>query len=304
VELSQLRAFLSVRDSGSMLTASYALGLSRTTVHARISALELSLGVERLIRTNRGDPATEFGRHFAERARSLLADADNLARSISREREEVLGELHVRGPTGIPPQLGAALILEIARRYPDLKLLLEVENDPARELPADIDVVVHFGPPTTTGAFRTFALSRFPEQLLASRRYLAAHGHPQTLEQLLEHRLLSWTHPNMDPRAWPLRDGGVLEVAPHFVSNEIYTVRSLAAAGQGIALLPDAELGRGTIPGEDFELVLPELVGRESGIWVLLPEAQHATGRSRAAVRLLQDLARGLFGVPIDDVPD
>ncbi|NJK32946.1 MAG: hypothetical protein HC927_11360 [Deltaproteobacteria bacterium] len=75
----------------------------------------------------------------------------------------------------------------------------------------------------------------------------------------------------------------------------------MAAAGLGIALLPDAELGRGTVPGEEFEVVLPEMVGRESGIWVLLPEAQVSTPRSQAAVRLLRDLAKGLFNVTIDD---
>jgi DNA-binding transcriptional LysR family regulator len=301
MEISQLRAFIAVLDSGSILTASRTLQLSRTTVQARVGVLESSLGVELLVRTSRGVQATEFGRHFAEGARKLLRDADALALSTTRQSEEVLGELRVRGPTGIPPQLGSVLILEIARRYPNLDLLLEVDLDPTRDVSADVDVVVHFGPPTTTGAFRTFALSRFPELLLASRRYLDAHGRPQTIEQLLEHRLMSWRHPNMDPRRWPLRDGGVLEVSPCFVSNEVYTVRALAAAGQGIALLPDAPLARGTVPGEDFEVVLPDLLGRESSVWVSLPEAQAATPRSRAAARLLRDMAKGLFGVTIDN---
>jgi LysR family transcriptional regulator for bpeEF and oprC len=207
----------------------------------------------------------------------------------------------VRGPAGIPTPLGAALIAEILRRYPDLELRLEVDREPTRELPPDVDVVIHFGPPTNTGAFRTFALARFPEQLLATRRYLDRHGRPQTLDELREHRLMSWSHPGDDGRRWPLRDGGVVEVSPSFTSNDVYTIRMVAAAGLGIALLPDAEQARGVLPSEDFEVVLPELVGRETGVWVLLPEAQVATPRSRAAVRLLRELAKGLFNLTIDD---
>jgi DNA-binding transcriptional LysR family regulator len=301
MELSQLRAFVAVLDSGSILTASEALQISRTTLQARIGALESSLGVELLVRTHRGVQATEFGRHFAEGAHRLLREADSLALSTARQSKEVLGELHVRGPTGIPPQLGAMLLIQIARRYPGLELRLDVERDPTRDLPPEVDVVVHFGPPSASGAFRTFALARFPEHLLASPRYLDEHGRPETLDELRSHRLMSWSHPGFDGRHWPLRDGGVLTVSPSFVTNEIYTVRAMTAAGLGIALLPDAEIGKGTVPGENFELVLPNLVGRESGIWVLLPEAQASTPRSRAAVRLLRDIAKGLFNVTIDD---
>jgi DNA-binding transcriptional LysR family regulator len=293
MELTQLRAFLAVLDTGSLLTASKSLQISRTTLHARIEALEASLGVKLLVRTTRGVQPTEFGRNFADGARALLQRADALVHSTTRQSEEVIGELRARVTMGFPPQLQLLLHQETKRRYPDIAAVVQVCEDPTRDVPDDVDVIVHFGAPPSSGAFRTFTLIRFPERLLASRRYLDAHGRPQSLDELAEHPLLSWSHPQFDGRHLPLLAGGTVEVAPIYISNDIMMVRTLTSLGYGIALLPDAEIGKGLVP--DLEPVLSDVVGRETGVCVLLPEAQADTPRSRAAVRLMRDLMAGAF---------
>jgi DNA-binding transcriptional LysR family regulator len=295
MELSQLRAFISVLDSGSMLHASKALKISRTTVHTRLAGLEESLGVELLVRTHRGVHPTEFGRDFASRARSLLEEADALSRAAARQREEVLGQLYLRVCVGLPPQFSMTLMREIARRHPEVALRFEVTKDPTDEIPPEVDIVLHFAPAVPAGPFRTFALSRFPEHLLASSRYLDAHGRPESLDDLAEHRLMSWSPPGERGSHLPLRDGGMLPWQPDVISEEVHVLHCLAAAGQGIALVPDNPRLRAIVPGDPREVVLPELVGRESSLWVLLPEAQADTPRSRAAVRLLRDISRGVF---------
>lgn len=292
MELSQLRAFLSVLESGSLQHASKALGISRSTLHARISGLEESLGRKVLVRTHRGVEPTEFGGLFAAQARALLGEADKLARFARRQSEEVLGELYLRSAVGFPPQLLMSLATSFARLYPDLTMRMEVDARPAEAIPADVDVALHFGPAVPAGPYRTFALVSFPERLLASRRYLERHGRPRALEDLMDHRLMSWWPAGEDGHRLPLRRGGTVEFTPALVSNEVYVLRSLAAADQGIALLPDADVARGVVPGEALEGVLDDLVGRQSSVWVLVPEAQAETPRSRAAVRMLREIAR------------
>lgn len=44
---------------------------------------------------------------------------------------------------------------------------------------------------------------------------------------------------------------------------------------------------------------MPQQVGRRIGVWVLLPQARAETPRSRAAARLLRELAQGLAGVGV-----
>ncbi|MCX4247366.1 LysR family transcriptional regulator [Paraliomyxa miuraensis] len=297
MELEQLRAFVGVVEHGSLLTASKAMRISRTTLHSRISALEEGLGRELLVRTSRGVLPTEVGRELAEGARRLLADAEALAQSAAHDGDRVLGRLRLCAAVGFPPQLAMALTSQLARRHPELEIAAEVTGDPCDDPDPDADVIVHFGPAVPKGPFRTFALTHVQERLLASRRYLEEHGRPQSLEALCEHRLLSWRPPGEDGRRWPLCDGSTLEVSPAVVSNDVLVVRGLAATGQGIARVPDAALGFGPGVmgmGDALETVMADEVGRRIGVWVLLPETRADTPRSRAAARLLRELAAGL----------
>ena len=299
MEFNQLRAFLAVLDSGSLQAGGKQLQVSRSTVHTRIAALEQSLQMELFVRTHRGVEATEFARHFAERARGLLREADALTQLAARERGEVLGELRVRFTVGLPPKLHTIFPPLFHRRYPHIKLWIEVVEDPARDVPEDIDFVVHFGPRVPSGPFNTFVLARFDEHLIASRRYLDAHGRPTTLAELAGHRLLCWYPPGADRCRLPLRDGGALEVSPAYATNDPFVLHLMSEEGQGVVFTPDANTPSGPIDRSEIELVLPELVGREAAVHVLVPQRQAATPRSRAAVRLLRELVRELLQIEL-----
>lgn len=304
MELSQLRALIAVLDSGSVLHASKCLKISRGTLYARITALEDNLGLKLLVSTNQGVLATDFGRQFAVDARALIADAEAMTKAARRQREQVLGELYIRASVGLPPQLLMVLMQQIAKRHPEIALRFEVTRDPAADLPVDTDIVLHFAPAVPAGPFRTFAMSRFPEQLIASTPYLDKHGRPETLEALAEHRLMSWCPPGEDGMRLPLLEGGSFGITPDLVSDQVYILHCMVAAGSGIALVPDSLPIRHLIPGDPREVVLPDLVGRQSSLWALMPEAQADTPRSRAAVDLLREIGKGMFSLHIEQIPE
>ncbi|MEM9493070.1 MAG: LysR family transcriptional regulator, partial [Myxococcota bacterium] len=274
------------------LKASTALGMSRATLRAKISALEESLNANLMVRTHRGVLSTEFGTTFAARAKSLLREADALV-SLATTRDEVNGVFRVYLPAGLPPAVGAVFAMELRRRYPGLEVHLEVATGMGDALPLDGDLAVYFGATAPAGPFRTFSVLRFPEVLLASGAYLAAHGRPERVDDLANHSLLSWRPPGDDGTAWPLVQGGTVSVKPFLVTPYAYLVRVLVAAGQGIALLPDAEVAQSTVPGTDIEVVLPEVIGRECALRVLIPETQAASARSRAVVAVLRQVIAG-----------
>ncbi|MEZ4452908.1 MAG: LysR family transcriptional regulator [Nannocystaceae bacterium] len=302
MELTQLRALIAVIDAGSLLTASRALRISRSTMSARIDELEESLGRPLLVRTHRGIHPTEFGRRFADDARGLLRDADALTSAARRSDQEVAGPLRLRGAVGLPAAMLTTLVAEVARRFPGITVLAEAARDPSEHLTPDVDVVIHFGPRVESGPYRTFALGRFPERLVASRRYLAEHGRPRGLTTLEDHRLMSWRPPGELGDHLPLRDGGALPIAPFFVSDQVDVLLALARADQGIALIPDLRGDLGA-DDDDLEVLLPELVGREASLWALLPEARAASPRSRALVQILRELAPGVSTPRPDATP-
>jgi len=302
VELSQLRAFVAVMDSGSFVGAASALLISNATLRSRVTALEKALGGKLLVRSHRGVSPTERGRHFAERARGLVREAEALVDSATRWEDELAGELRVLVPVGLPPGPGAMLVAEMRRLFPDLRVRFDFSHAPADAPPPDADLILHNGPEPPGGAFRTFTMVRFTVGLMASPTYLEARGRPETLAELADHTLLAWRLWDEHPGRWPLRDGGTLEVTPAFVSNHGQLIQTLADAGQGIALMPFSELSQVLFPKVRLEPVLPDRIGYAVALRMLIPEARADAPRGRAAIRVHRELARRFLGrVPEPD---
>src|SRR5438067_12969742 len=88
LDLNQVNAFVRVMESGSFTAAARALGLPKSSVSRRVSALEQSLRVRLLQRGTRKLVLTEAGRLYFERARAALgglAEASTVAADMSRE---------------------------------------------------------------------------------------------------------------------------------------------------------------------------------------------------------------------------
>lgn len=67
MDLEELRAFLTVVDTGSFLAAADSLGVSRTTLRRRVGSLEARAGVTLLESTSQGAVLTEAGQLLAKR---------------------------------------------------------------------------------------------------------------------------------------------------------------------------------------------------------------------------------------------
>jgi DNA-binding transcriptional LysR family regulator len=80
VEIGQLRCFLAVVDNGGFTGAAAELHISQPAVSRRIAALEASVGVRLLRRSNREVNPTAAGDRVLTRARRLLSDVEDLVR--------------------------------------------------------------------------------------------------------------------------------------------------------------------------------------------------------------------------------
>ncbi|MCB9745315.1 MAG: LysR family transcriptional regulator [Alphaproteobacteria bacterium] len=297
MDLQQLEALVATAEEGSITGASEALGVSPPTLRARLDALEESLGVTLLLRTNRGVSCTETGERFLQRARRLLEELEALRLDTARGQETVLGELSVMVPSGSLPPITAVLMTQQLRmRHPELCLRVTSSPRPLEDAGPDVDLVLTFEDLPERAPFHTFALTRFPVQLLASADYLAAKGRPCDIESLAGHHLLCWEGAGGDGTTWPLRGGGHVEVRPSVRSTDVIRLRALAMAGLGIALVPNAPLAEGILPGEALERVLGEQIGREGVLRVLVRESVAGSARARAVKALLRELAEGLLG--------
>ena len=288
MNLDELRAFVAVGETGSIVAAARSLNFARATLRRRLDELEARAGVPLLYRTAQGVTLTEAGAVLAARGRRILQEANALLSSVREVGAEPAGELRFVFPVGLPPESVTSLFVALQKKYPHLSLRVRFSEDPLGGLLEDVDVAVHFGSRSPSRSWVSYELFRVRECLVASSEYLRRKGVPKTPDDLAEHDLLAWDCPDGDPTLWPTRQGTTLRVAPHMISADIHMLRRCAAAGMGIAFLPDAGVpeSNGLVP------VLPDEVGRERPIRVVVPAGLSEIPRIRAVLAEIRTFVR------------
>lgn len=296
MDLEELRAFLAVADTGSFLTAAKSLRLSRATLRRRIDQLEARAGVLLVDRTRMGAALTEAGSVLAARGRLMVQEASALLESVRDVGSEPAGVLRILLPVGLPPHVLTPLLAFVRAKYPRLAFRLQFSDDPVGGLMENVDLAVHFGEKSPIGPWVARELIRVRVWLLASADYLARRGTPRSIEELAGHDLLAWECPGEDGRSWPLRGGGTFPVGPVMTARHIHLIRQFAIAGLGIALVPDALLPDPGVAEGALVPVLPELVGREIALRVMIPAVLAEIPRIKAMIELLKPFL-GEFGL-------
>ena len=288
MDLEELRAFLAVADTGSFLTAAKSLRMSRATLRRRIDQLEARAGVQLVDRTRLGAPLTEAGKILAGRGRLMVNEANALLASVREAGSEPAGELRALLPIGLPPHLVTPLLSFVRAKYSRLGFRLQFSEDPIGGLLEDVDVAVHFGDRTPPGPWVSREITRVRVWAIASADYLARRGTPRSLDDLAKHDLLAWEAPGEDGRQWTTLKGQTLKVAPVLITKHIHFLRQFAIAGLGITMVPDAMLPDPGVADGILCPVLPDVLGREVGLRVVVPAALSDIPRIKALVELLQ----------------
>lgn len=292
MDLEELRAFLHVVESGSFLAAADKLQVSRTTLRRRVDSLVARAGVPLLESTQQGVVLTDAGRVLARRGRLLDEEADALLASIREVGQEPAGVLRVSLPVGLPPLLLASIFAALRAAHPRLHVESRFSEDPITESLVGIDMAVHFSDTMPKGKWLSYVVLRMQEQLVAGKEYLARRGTPGSIDDLAQHELFAWQPPGADARAWPLRRGGTVAVAPTLLSSDIHLVRHCCLAGLGIGFLPDALLPDPGFPEGSLVPVLPDLVGRVRALRVTVPTALSDLPK----IKMVLDRVRGFVG--------
>ena len=158
--VSDMSIFVSVVDEGSISASARALGLPRSTISRRLSALERRLEVTLVQRTTRKLRLTEAGRIFHARCQQILEDTARAEAEVRELDAATAGVIRVGAPSGIGTEWFRVQIAEFFDIYPDIRLELILEHR-ARDLhDEDLDLAVVRGP--------------LPDSLLIARRIAPA----------------------------------------------------------------------------------------------------------------------------------
>jgi DNA-binding transcriptional LysR family regulator len=293
--VDRLIEFVAVTDEGSISAAARVIGLPRATLSRRLTSLEDDLGVRLVHRGTRRLVLTAAGQELYQRARRVIADAEAAWDAVKRLDDVPRGLLRVSLPPG---DRFSQLLIDYVRDFPEVQLEVTMTTKHVDLVAEGVDVALRFGTVTDTALIaRRLWTSR--TVAVATPEYLQKHGRPTTAEELTNHQCLMGFAGGWRPaKAWPLQNGGQIEVSGRLVSNEILLINDAVLQGLGIALLPKM-LIQPYLDDGTLEWVLQDEVGRQTTGSVVYPErefmapaARELVNRMVAEINMDSDLTR------------
>lgn len=126
LNLDRLRTLLTVADLGSFAAAAKALHLAPPTVTLHVAQLEARLGTRLLHRAPAGVTATSAGGVLIDKARRLLAEADDLLQTVQRQVASRGGRVRLGASTGALAHLLPQALEALAARHPQIEVQVAV----------------------------------------------------------------------------------------------------------------------------------------------------------------------------------
>nr|WP_321239265.1 LysR family transcriptional regulator [uncultured Tolumonas sp.] len=288
--MKAMQAFVAVVDSGSFVSAAEMLDTSTAAISRQVSGLESHLGARLLNRTTRRISLTESGHEYYSRAQSILSDLAEAEAIVGQQAIQPKGLLRISAPLSYGIHELARLLPDFMRRYPDLKLDIDL-SDRVVDLANDgIDVAIRISQSLTS---QVVARKIMPIEMIlcASPDYLARKGTPKTPEEIAEHETLSYSYLSTGDN-WHFVDKNQTEVTVriqstvHASNGDLLT--ALGLSGNGIIIQPTFIVAKHIAEGKLVPL-LPDWHMGEFYLYAVYLSRKHLSAKIRAFINYLAE---------------
>lgn len=290
--LAAMKVFVRVAELGSFTRAAETLGLPKASISGSVQQLENLMGTRLLHRTTRKVQMTHDGQTCYERCKDLLAEMDELESRFKQVPAHISGRLRVDMPTGVARNLVIPHLPAFLASHPGIELELGSSDRRVDLVREGFDCVVRVGTLGDSGLIAR-PLGQLRIINCVSPAYLALHGEPRHVDELVNHRLVHYVQTlGAKPEGWEYRDGeryrsiamkGVLTVN----NTEAYTRACLA--GLGIIQVPAAGVREYLADGRLVE-ILKEYSAEPMPVSLLYPNRRNLSARVQVFMDWLTEL--------------
>jgi DNA-binding transcriptional LysR family regulator len=239
LDLIDLRAFARIADLGSISGAARVLVMPKSSVSRSLMRLEASLGTSLVERSTRHLRLTDAGLLLQRHARRILDDVGEAENAIGGLIGLPRGTLRVSVPFTFADGPLAAMLPAFLKRFPEVRVVLTIDNRVIDLLAEQFDVAIRIGPLSDSELIAR-RLTSFELWTCASPAYLEARGTPVSVEDLAGHDVISRVDGKL---AWHFRSpAGVARefgVPVGTVVPEPAVLKTILIGGAGIGRLPD-----------------------------------------------------------------
>ena len=285
MDLNLLKTFSKVSELGSFTKAAEFLKQPKSRVSRAISRLEEEVGIELIRRTTRRIALTTEGREFYLKIREQIIQLEQEIELINDTKEEISGVLRITAPE----DLGQSILLDIIAKYNDLYPNVEVQTiltgDFLDLTKNNIDLAFRVGKLKDSNLIqRSFKDVHFIA--IASREYVQSFGIPECLEDLKEHKLLTFR--DFDFNTLEENSSKPVNLKYQINTSSIPMLLSMALNGSGITIVPSFYCEEHVRTGKLIH-IFPKWEGPKHTIKVLHTPTGNLSKRTRAFLDLVKD---------------
>lgn len=286
-----VKGFLAVAETGSLSAGARRLGSSQPTLGRHITELEKALGVTLFERVARGMALTGAGTALLDHARSMQGGSAALSLAATGRSQEIAGTVRITASQIVCHYLLPEIITALRIEEPGLQVELVSSNTVENLLARDADIAIRMTQPTQAELVSR-KITDVAIGLYGAPSYLARHGRPQRLEELLSHDFVGYDRDTQVIRGFAAMGQMVTrEFFPLRTDDQVANWR-LVEAGAGIGFT-QAHIGDRS---PHVVRILPDLVLPSLPMYL----AAHRELRTSLRIRRAYDfLAAALSALPL-----
>ena len=233
--LDAMSLLLEAVEAGSLSGAGRRLGVPLATVSRRVADLETHLRTRLLVRSARRLTLTDAGRAYVVAAKQILEQVREAERAAAGEYSAPRGDLVVSAPIVFGRLHVLPVVTDFLAAYPEIDLRLLLSDRGVHLAEDQVDAALRIGhlPDSSLMASRLGAVRQV---VCASPAYLAAHGVPETPDDLRRHACVTFDGLSSST-AWRFgtgKDEVVTAVRSRLIVNTAEAAIDAAIAGVGL----------------------------------------------------------------------
>lgn len=280
--------FSTLANCGSLSATAREFDVTPSAVSKWLTQLEARLGVQLLVRNTRRIVLTNEGETYLAEGRRIMAEIDELERSIASSQSVPVGLLKVHATLGFGRAFVAPAISKFSALYPQLQMQLFLTNRSVSLAEGAVDVSVRFGAPPD-GRLKVRKIANHRRGIYAAPGYLRGRTPPRVPHDLTQHNCLMVRQEDLSYGQWHFTKGTkshTVKVRGNLSSNDGSAVLTWALEGHGVLMRSEWDATPYVRNGQ-LEVLLADYALPNADVYAVYPQAQNPPAKVRVFVEFL-----------------
>lgn len=286
---SELAIFAAVVEENSFSQAALKVGLSKTVISKKVSALEQELNTQLLYRTTRKLSLTDAGKLLYKHAKGINQQANDAFTAINELSQEVSGHIVMSVPTISGELLLADLVANFCKKYPKVTIELRLENKLIDLVEEGVDLAIRTAD-LADSSLIAVPLLQSSWVVCCSPKYLESAHQLEEIEDLRAHNCLCYDLQANGSNEWRFTKNGQQKsilVKGSMSSNNALSLKKAALNDIGLIYVPKCSVYEELQNGSLVQM-LHKYKARSLGVFAIYPYTRHKPEKITLLIEIIK----------------